>query len=681
MSAKRVWNKLTMGVCYYPEHWNKSLWRDDLRRMKAAGISVIRIGEFAWNKFEPEEGMFVYDFFDEFLALCLEEGMDVIFGTPTPTPPAWLTEKYPEVLNALEDGTLLRHGCRRHYNYNSPKYRELSARIVEKIAAHLGKHPAIVGWQIDNEFNCGVTMFYSEADSAAFRVFLQKKYGSLEALNEAWGTVFWNQDYTDWEQIYVPRTTPQSTHNPHHKLDYLRFISESTISYCGMQAEILRRYISPEAYITTNGLFGHLDNHRMTEECLDVYTYDSYPNFAFGLNEAFDHDRLNDRKWSRNLTEVRSICPHFGIMEQQSGGGGWVGRMESPAPRPGQMKLWSLQSIAHGADLVSYFRWRTCTFGTEMYWHGILDYDNRDNRRLREAKEVHQLMEKIQPVAGAENCAAFAMVKDYDNLWDTEIDVWHQRVHKASEDAVFETAQRTHTPYDVLYLRENTVLEDLLKYPVLLYPHGLILKQRDVELFKAYVEQGGTLIVGCRTGQKDEKGHCVMRPMPGLLSELTGTEVEEFTFCSPTEEPVNAVWDEQVMPMPVFNDILTALPGTTVLACYQNSYYAGKPALTENRVGKGRVLHLGSTFSQENLKLIFAHLGMLTPWNDVVRVSERVELVVREKEGKKYFFLLNYLAEPQQVEFVQELRSLLSGETLSGTVTLPALGYEVLVME
>ena len=185
MSVKRVWNKLTMGVCYYPEHWDKSLWRDDLRRMKAAGISVIRIGEFAWNKFEPEEGVFVYDFFDEFLALCLEEGMDVIFGTPTPTPPAWLTEKYPEVLNALEDGTLLRHGCRRHYNYNSPKYRELSARIVEKIAAHLGKHPAIVGWQIDNEFNCGVTMFYSEADSAAFRVFLQKKYGSLEALNEA----------------------------------------------------------------------------------------------------------------------------------------------------------------------------------------------------------------------------------------------------------------------------------------------------------------------------------------------------------------------------------------------------------------------------------------------------------------------------------------------------------------
>ena len=307
-----------------------------------------------------------------------------------------------------------------------------------------------------------------------------------------------------------------------------------------------------------------------------------------------------------------------------------------------------------------------------------------DEKKLEEVAKYqskeHQLIRDLQ-VKSLGNVSTYIEGRVYCKLWDTEIDVWHQRVHKASEDAVFETAQRTHTPYDVLYLRENTVLEDLLKYPVLLYPHGLILKQRDVELFKAYVEQGGTLIVGCRTGQKDEKGHCVMRPMPGLLSELTGTEVEEFTFCSPTEEPVNAVWDEQVMPMPVFNDILTALPGTTVLACYQNSYYAGKPALTENRVGKGRVLHLGSTFSQENLKLIFAHLGMLTPWNDVVRVSERVELVVREKEGKKYFFLLNYLAEPQQVEFVQELRSLLSGETLSGTVTLPALGYEVLVME
>ena len=198
MNAKQnyKWNELTMGTCYYPEHWDKKLWADDLDRMKKTGISVIRIAEFAWSKVEPEEGVFTYDFFDEFLDLCSEKQMKVIFGTPTATPPAWLTEKYPEVLNARKDGVLLRHGGRRHYNYNSPVYQRLCARVVEREAAHYAKHPAIVGWQIDNEINCEENEFYSEADSVVFREFLRKQYGTLEKLNEAWGTTFWNQTYT-----------------------------------------------------------------------------------------------------------------------------------------------------------------------------------------------------------------------------------------------------------------------------------------------------------------------------------------------------------------------------------------------------------------------------------------------------------------------------------------------------
>ena len=191
------WKEMTMGTCYYPEHWSRELWQDDLQRMKAAGITVIRVAEFAWNKVEPEEGVFTFDFWDEFMELCKQEEMQVIFGTPTATPPAWLTEKYPEVLNCRQDGVPYRHGARRHYNYNSPKYRELSARIVEKLAQHYGKHPAIVGWQIDNELNCEVDEFYSEADSVAFRNFVKEKYKTLDNLNEAWGTVFWNQTYTD----------------------------------------------------------------------------------------------------------------------------------------------------------------------------------------------------------------------------------------------------------------------------------------------------------------------------------------------------------------------------------------------------------------------------------------------------------------------------------------------------
>ena len=382
MKQHYQWPALTVGTCYYPEHWPETLWEDDLRRMLDSGITVIRVGEFAWSKFELHEGEFTFDFFDRFLDLCAEMGMKVIFGTPTATPPAWLTEKYPEVLNCSMDGVLYRHGGRRHYNYNSPVYQQLCARIVEQLARHYGHHPAIVGWQIDNEINCETCDFYSEADSAAFRKFLREKYGTLDALNDAWGTVFWNQTYTDWAQVYVPRPTATPGVNPHLLLDYSRFVSESAIRFCRIQADILRQHVAPGVYITTHGLFANLDNHRLQDECLDVMTYDSYPSFAFELDHPWNPDAMNDRGWSRMLAEVRSVCPHFGIMEQQSGANGWYNRMEGPAPRPGQLTLWAMQSVAHGADFVSFFRWRTCTVGTEIYWHGILNYDNRDNRRL-----------------------------------------------------------------------------------------------------------------------------------------------------------------------------------------------------------------------------------------------------------------------------------------------------------
>lgn len=250
-------DRLVLGTCYYPEHWPEKLWRDDLRRMLEAGIEVIRIAEFAWNKVEPEEGVFNYDFFDRFLDLAEEEGMKVIFCTPTATPPAWLTEKYPEVLNADMDGNRYYHGARRHYNYNSPVYRQLSARITEKSASHYGGRSCIIGWQIDNEVNCEKDVFYSESDHAAFREFLKDKYGTLDALNDAWGTAFWNQTYTDWQEVHAPRKTYSDSTNPHEVLDYTRFISQSARSFVKMQSDIIARYKKPEDFITTNGIFGN----------------------------------------------------------------------------------------------------------------------------------------------------------------------------------------------------------------------------------------------------------------------------------------------------------------------------------------------------------------------------------------------------------------------------------------
>ncbi len=670
--------EMTAGVCYYPEHWPKEMWRDDLRRIRESGISVIRIAEFAWTIFEPVEGTFSFDFFDEFLAVAEEEGIKVIFGTPSATPPAWLTERYPEVLNARKDGVLLRHGGRRHYNYNSPVYRKLTARIVEQLARHYGQHPCLVGWQIDNELNCETSEFYSEADHAAFRSFLKEKYGTLDALNTAWGTVFWSETYTDWEQLHCPRPVINNGDNPHLMLDYRRFVSASCLSFAGMQAEIIRKYKKPGDFITTNGLFGDMDNHKLQQDSLDIYTYDSYPNFAFEIDRDPKHSKdLNDRKWTRNLTETRSVCPHFGIMEQQSGGGGWTSRMEMPAPRPGQLTLWAMQSVAQGADFISFFRWRTCAFGTEMYWHGILDYDGRDNRKLAEVKGFISKMKTLDPVCGAENAAGFALLKDYDNIFDSETDIWHRRIASASEKEIFAASELNHTPYNIVYMKEETELAELAAYKVLVYPHPFIMSEKRAEVLKQYVANGGTLIVGCRSGLKDMNGKCVMLPQPGLLQELTGTDVRDFTYTSPNEDDIYAVWDGGKIMTPVFNDVLTPLPGTEVLAAYGNGYYRGEAALTRHAYGKGQVLHLGSTFTREGFKELLAYAGALEPFREIVTAPEDVEVVLREKDGQRFLFVLNFMAEERTITLHKPGTLLYTGGTVQGEVTLPAFGTAV----
>lgn len=666
------WSLLNLGTCYYPEHWDRSLWREDLERMLAVGIQTVRIAEFAWSKVEPREGEFTYDFFDDFLDVAADAGMKVIFGTPSATPPAWLTEKYPEVLNARQDGVLYRHGMRRHYNYNSPKYRELVARIVDRLGAHYAGHPAVIGWQIDNELNCETDEFYSESDTLAFRRFLREKYKTLDALNRAWGTVVWNQTYTDWDEIHVPRTTIHDSTNPHECLDYIRFVSDSAIAFCRMQSDILRKYLKPGDFITTNGLFHNLDNHRMQDEALDVYTFDSYPNFAYCLEaDPKGSDGLNDREWSAGLAEVRSVCKHFGIMEQQSGANGWNTRMEAPAPKPGQVKLWAMQSIAHGADYVSFFRWRTATQGTEIYWHGILDYDNLDNRKLAEIADIHKRVTAIGDMAGATYCAKVGLLRDYDNLWDARVDSWHRRLLEPSEREIFRACQLSHTPLNYVTITKDTEPAELSGYDVLFYPHALILTDAVAALLRAYVEQGGTLIIGARTGMKDLAGQCVMAPMPGLLAPITGSDVAEFTFVGPADEAQFMDWDGELVPTGIFSDILNANgESAKVLATYARDYYAGRAALVESVCGKGRVIHFGGTFTRRNVRKFLTYTGVISPFKAVIELPEACELAVREKDRAEWYFVLNYAAQEQTITLKAPMTDVDTGKAVVGAVRL-----------
>lgn len=669
---------VTLGVCYYPEHWDRSMWRDDLRKMKEYGIETVRIAEFAWNKFEPQEGVFTFDFFDGFMELAVEEDMKVIFCTPSATPPVWMSEKYPEILNADVDGNLIYNGLRRHCNLNSEKYRFFVSRITEKLAEHYSRYPNIVAWQLDNEINCECDLYYSESDHRAFREYLKSKFGDLDELNRAMGAEFWNQTYTDWEEVHLPRRTNFGRMgNPHIGLLEKHFISDTVIGFFKLQADIVRRYTNVP--VTTNGVFRHVDYHRLTDEVLDFITYDNYPNFAFERRlDVSRQNGLRDRNSSFNLTRVRGISPIFGVMEQQSGPSGWNFRMEHPSPKPGQIRLWTLQALAHGADYISYFRWRTCTFGNEIYWHGLHDYCNRPNRRTRELEGIYRDIQRLQGVCGKEYVAEAALLRDYDNEWDAEEDVWHSAVDDISYDGWFRGFQKKHVPYDLVYINDRTEIDELVKYRMVVYPHPTILTEERAALLRAYAEQGGTVIFGCRTGYKDLNGKCRMIPMPGFAGGLCGAEVEDFTFLSPYDEEQYVSIGERRVAAPCFNDILQITDGVQ-LGTFESNYYVGKAALSVKEVGRGKVYYFGAAFDEDCAKAFIEmeRLGAPRGVDRLIDMPESVELAIRGE----YVFLLNYGGERVELTCSEGFKDVISGEMCSGKIEIGGYDAVVLVKE
>jgi len=287
-------------------------------------------------------------------------------------------------------------------------------------------------------------------------------------------------------------------------------------------------------------------------------------------------------------------------------------------------------------------------------------------------------MKNIAEVAGADFKAPLGLVRDYDNTWDAQLDKWHKAFAESSELEIFAAAQLSHTPMDAVTLLDGTEAAELAKYPVLIYPHPVILTEERAALLREYVEQGGTLIIGARAGQKDTHGHCVMKPMPGLLAGLTQTNVKEFTFVGPADDPVFVDWDGKQLESGIFHDILeTTGPDAKVLGTYNGDYYKGEAALVETKARKGSVLHFGGTFTRANVRELLEYVGIRTPFAGSIQLPEDCELVVREKDGQTYFFVLNYSKVPQEINLKRPMVDMDDGEKTSGTVTLAA--YEAKV--
>jgi beta-galactosidase len=682
MNKSYSYNSFLYGVVYYPEQWPEARWDSDLSRIAQTGMNVVRMGEGAWSMWEPEEGRYDFSLFDRALELCQKHQLKAIMGTPTYTPPAWLTEGYPEVLRVRFDGTPLMHGSRRHYNYTSPVYRTKSQAITEVLAQHYRDHPAVIGWQIDNELNCHLDVSFAPSDHEAFRAWCLERYGTLAALNQAWGTAFWSQTYTSWDQIWLPRPTV-TYHNPTLLLDFFRFTSDMTVRFGAMQREIIKR-IAPHQFVTHNAFqtMTSVDLQKFVQKAVDFVSYDSYPEFK--VSDLRLPARFRDRSESRLLSRMRGVSSKFMVLEQQSGPSGQIGGVLNgnpdylhPTPKPGQMRLWCWNSIAQGANGLLYFRWRSLPYGSEAHWNGILYHDERNTWRLEEAKQVGEEIERLSAVLLGTRCISqAAILYDFDNESHARIERATGQHRDANELAVYEALSERHLSVDVLPLAGLQNAAELSDYQIVFFPHAHVLTAADTDLLEEYAEKGGTLVFGCWSGYRDRNHWCYDGTGKAFYEGLIGGRVADFTVVPPGESSIMRFGNSETsVEAPVFNEVLAAETRQThILASYASNFYAGAPAVTLHRKGQGKVIHFGSFFTAQNATALLDVLTIRDPLSAWADIPAEIQVTMRSNGSEQFCFLLNFSGTAQTIVFKESVFDLLGKEKLQGRTEVPPYG-------
>lgn len=423
--------KRTIGTCYYPEHWPETIWRDDARRMAEAGLTWVRIGEFAWTRMEPSPGQYDFDWLDRAITILGDAGLRVVLGTPTATPPRWMIDKHRDMIAVDREGRPRKFGSRRHYCFSHEGYKAECAKIVTEMAKRYGANPHVAAWQTDNEYGChDTTLSYSDAARTAFQSWLRKQFtttgndGDIGALNAAWGNVFWSMDYADFDQIDLPNLTVTEP-NPSHSLAFRQFSSDQVVAFNALQVDIIRRY--SDAPIAHNYMGRITDfDHFKVGECLDIASWDSYP-LGF-LEDRVDADESHKAQFARQGDPDFQAFHHdlyravgrgrWWIMEQQPGPVNWA--PFNPAPHPGMVRLWSWEAFAHGAEAVCYFRWRQAPIAQEQMHAGLLRPDSEDAPAMAEARQVAQEIANAPTVSIKQ--APVAIVFDYnaDFAWSVQ---------------------------------------------------------------------------------------------------------------------------------------------------------------------------------------------------------------------------------------------------------------------
>jgi beta-galactosidase len=653
-----------LGAPYYPEHWPEGQWAKDARWMRELGLTVTRMAEFAWTLLEPEEGAFDWGWLDRGIETFAAEGFKILLGTPTAAPPMWLSQRYPETLPVDDQSRRRRPGGRRHYCPNSPDYQRLTRAIVRAMAERYGGHPAIVGWQIDNEFGgSGSARCYCEQCAAAFRVWLRDRYGTLDALNARWGAVFWSQIYRAWDQIQPPILTNNAP-NPAHQLDYWRFMSDSFVRYQQLQVDVLRA-AAPGQALTTNlmGLFTPINYWKLAAS-LDFVSWDSYPtgysHDRWGPQTRTPGDPLPPYAWDVGDAAIfglahdlmRSLKPGapVWIMEQQPGMINW-GSI-NPVIRPGTPRLWCWHAVASGASGIIFFRERAARPAQENYHTGLLKHDGTPDLGYHEVAALQTEREQLQAVARAPLTAEVALVYDYDDLWALQIQphrkdfiyqrlvfVWYAALQQAGIQVDLVPGDR-----------------DVSGYKLVIAPCAHLADEAQAARWQAYVEAGGALVLGIRSGVKTRDNAFTDAWLPGPFRPLTGARVLHW---GPLPDGVRFGLDSAVDglagPGAGFWVEALQLSGdrfTRALASYTDGPWAGAAAISERRSGPGTCTYVGlwPTRAQAD--------ALVRRWAEALgltRVADLPSGVVATRRGAQTI-VLNFTEQEQIVRVGEQVR-------------------------
>ncbi|MCC8445434.1 beta-galactosidase [Xanthomonas translucens] len=642
---------LLLGVAWYPEQWPEAQWERDLTLMQAAHVRVVRIGEFAWSRMEPRQGQYDFGWLDRAIAAAARHHIVVVLGTPTAAPPAWLTQAYPDTLRVGQDGVRDEHGNRQQFSFASARYRRFAHAIAEQMAQRYGRNPHVVGWQLDNEY--AQASFDPEA-KAQFHAWLQRKYGSIEALNRRWATAYWSQTYNDFAQIPVH----EDGQNPALLLEWKRFVSDTWTDYSRNQIDAIRPHADPRQFITTNtmGWFAGFDAYTV-HDVLDIAAWDDYvagERYDW-VDNAARHDLTRGYK-QRN----------YWVMETQPGFVNW--RATNVALRKGQVRAMAWQAVAHGADAVSYWQWRAAPNGQEEYHGTLVGADGEPVPVYAEIQQVGAEFAKAgAALAGTTPHAEVALINDFDSRWALGF-----QKHSADFDPVVQM-KSFYRP-----LRQQAQVVDVVSalapldgYKLVVAPSLNVLSEAQAQRLKAYVEHGGHLVLGPRSAMKNADNGLQPQRQPGPLGELLGGRVQQFyaldkpiPVAGAAGEGSAKIWAEQLQARAAQTEV-------PLRYGQANGWLDGAPAVLTRRVGKGRISYVGAWLDDATLDRLtgdwLRDAQVRVPLADV---PQDVEVGVRSDGRRRVLVLINHGSDTQQVRLPAPMRSLLGAGAASDVVQL-----------